>query len=61
LLRADSDCDSLSLSPHQVVCEPAPPAVFDAIEVACIALFTLDYGTRALLAACMPPRWASRD
>jgi hypothetical protein len=41
-----------------MICPPEEGAVFELIETACIAFFTVDYFTRLLLVGCMPARLA---
>ncbi len=50
--------DHDTLCPGEEVCAPEPPQDFDPIETFCLYVFVVDYFTRVLLCATVPPRLA---
>lgn len=49
-------CDNESLCPNTTVCEPIPPVWSGTLELACVSIFTIDYGLRCMLIVTMPDR-----
>lgn len=45
--------------PNSEICEPVAPPVFEDIEAACIAMFTLDYVVRICTVGWVPSRYQS--
>lgn len=55
----DPACDhDVDLCPNSVICPPEEKPIFEIIETACIAFFSLDYFVRVSLVSLMPPRLA---
>ena len=48
----DTEC------PNAVICEPIPPTWLNTVELACVILFSIEYGARMLLIGTVPPRLA---
>jgi hypothetical protein len=40
----------------RIICEPIAPAIFELLETACVAVFTVDYAVRVLTCAHTPAR-----
>lgn len=56
-------CDNPACSfdincPNTIVCEPQPPEWLGTVELACIVIFSIEYGIRVLLIGLVPPRLA---
>ena len=48
----DTEC------PNTTICEPIPPQWLTTVELACVIIFTIEFGTRMVLIGFIPPRLA---